>query len=117
MLKRILASIAITSILLACVLLVYWWRSNHGHSDSITLGKNGSTQSHFTTSNGRILLEVTDHLDGQILTRIKPYRFQDVLGYFLLVPGIWVAIKVRSLLPRPPGRARGEAGGRSMRKV
>jgi hypothetical protein len=92
--------------LLAGVLLVYWWRSNHGHTDSFTLGKVSQTQSRFTADHGRILLEVTDNLGGQIITRITPHRFQDVLGYFLLVPGIWLAIKVRSLLPRPPGRLR-----------
>jgi len=42
---------ALTSLLLAGVLLVYWWRSNHGHFDSFTLGKDSPTQSHFFTVN------------------------------------------------------------------
>jgi hypothetical protein len=94
---------AIVSLLLAAALLVYWWRSNHGHSDSLTLGKSGLTESHFYSQRGRIVLEVTEK--GSVWkSNISFYEFRNVLGYFLIVPGLWFAIKVRSWLPRPPGR-------------
>jgi hypothetical protein len=104
-LKRILASIAITSLLLVIILLVYWWRGNHGYTDTFTLGKGTQTETQFSTiGNGRIEVHVIDRHSVDVTDRIEFRRFKDVLGYFLIVPGLWVAIKVRSLLPRPPGR-------------
>ncbi len=112
MLKRILASLAITSLLCAVVLLVYWWRARHGYVDTLTLGKGTATESLFTSQRnqfsgqGEVLLEVTNHGPSNVVTTIKPYFYRDFVGYALLIPGLWVAIKVRSMLPRPPGRLR-----------
>jgi hypothetical protein len=103
-LKRLLASLAITSVILLCVLCVYWWRSYHGHVDSFTLGKLSPTESHFFSQNGRIWLQVTDRTAGAVTDRLQSYRFRDVLGYFLILPCLWIAIIVRGYLPRPPGR-------------
>jgi hypothetical protein len=103
-LKRILASLAVTSLILTLVLCVYWWRSKHGHTDSFTLGNIGSTQTHFTFANGRIGLEVSDHVGTTVMGRVEFYEFKNVLGACLLIPGLWLAIKIRSLLPKPPGR-------------
>ena len=113
MLKRLLASIAITSLLLLLVMLVYWWRGLHGHVDTFTLGKGTNTESVFTSSRnvfsgqGQVLLEVTDRQSATVVTTIRPYFYRKIIGYFLIVPGFWAAIKVRSLLPRPPGRLEG----------
>ena len=97
---------ALTSLLLAGVLLVYWWRSNHGHSDSFMLGKDSPTQSHFFTVNGRIAMEGSEAVGDQIVNKLQFYEFKNVLAYCLIIPGLWLAIKIRSLLPRPPGMRR-----------
>jgi hypothetical protein len=55
---------------------------------------------------GQILMEVTNNKGGEIITTIKPYLYRQILGYFLIVPGLWLAIKIRSWLPRPPGMMR-----------
>lgn len=104
MLKRLLASLAITSLILLCVLCVYWWRSYHGHTDSFTLGKLSPTESHFFSQRGYIWVEVTDRSNSVVTDQMKSYRFKDVLGYFLILPCLWIAVIVRSWLPRPPGR-------------
>jgi hypothetical protein len=105
-LKRIL-----TSLLLAGVFLVYWWRGVHGHVDTFTLGRGSSTETQFTSERnlarqGIVIVVANDRVNStQIIpgiVRIYPYR--GMLGYFLLIPAFWVAMKVRSMLPRPPGR-------------
>jgi hypothetical protein len=103
-LKRILASLAITSLLLAGVLLVYWYRSNHGYIDGFTLGKSNETQSHFTSAHGRIALEVTQHLGAAVMMQTQFYPFQNVIAYCLILPALWLAVTIRNWLPRPPGR-------------
>jgi hypothetical protein len=95
---------AIVSTILALVLLVYWWRSLHGHVDSLNLGRFSPTESQFHTGNGRIWVEVTDKTPTVWMNQLKSYAFRDVLGYFLILPCLWIAILVRSWLPRPPGR-------------
>jgi hypothetical protein len=111
-LKKLLASIALTSVVAALVLLVYWWRGVHGYVDNFTLGRGTATESHFTSERnmfsgqGQILLEVTNNKGGEIVTTIKSYLYRQILGYFLIVPGLWMAIKIRSWLPRPPGMQR-----------
>jgi hypothetical protein len=97
---------AIVSMLLLGVLLVYWWRAHTGHTDELTLGATSSTQSHLVTTrnmNGQaiVMVEVHQNNTAQINNQIKPYRFKDFLGWFLFIPGLWLAIKLRSLLPRP----------------
>jgi hypothetical protein len=111
-LKRLLASLALTSLLCAVVLLVYWWRARHGHVDHFTMGRGSATESLFTSERnpfsgqGEVVMEVTNHGPSEVVTTIKPCLYRDFLGYFLLIPGLWVAIKIRSLLPRPPGMRR-----------
>jgi hypothetical protein len=105
-LKRLLTSLAITSAILALVLLVYWWRSLHGHVDNFTLGRLSPTESHFFTQNGRVWIEVTDRTTTVVTDQLKSYPIKDVLGYFLILPCLWLAVLVRGWLPRPPGRGR-----------
>ncbi len=104
MLKRLLASLSLVSLLIAVALLVYWWRSNHGHVDSFLLGSVASTQTRFTSAAGHVGVEVIEHQGAIVTSRLQFYTFKQCLGYTLLIPGLWVAIKVRNMLPRPPGR-------------
>jgi hypothetical protein len=112
-LKRLLASLALVSLLIACALLVYWWRSDHGHIDSYTMGGNAPTKTVFTTGPGAVWIKVVDSKNatgpqepGMIVEDMRSYPFKNILGYFLLVPALWLAIKIRNLLPRPPGMER-----------
>jgi hypothetical protein len=99
---------AIVSLLLAGVLMVYWWRAHTGHTDQLTLGTTASTQSHFTTSkdmDGRsiVIIQTRENAATGIHENWHPYPFKQFIGWFLILPGLWAAIKVRSLLPRPGG--------------
>lgn len=98
------------SLLIAGALLVYWWRSDHGHIDTFTLGRMGATESIFTSQNGRVAIEVIDHQGTLVTSRMEFHPFKEFLGYFLIVPGLWLAIKIRNLLPRPPGMRRNAKG-------
>ena len=103
MLKRLLASIALVSIAAALVLLVYWWRGGHGYSDTFAMGKGTPTETQFTSiGHGLIEVHIIDrHTTDNVNDRIEFKKFKEIFGYLLLVPGLWVAIKVRSRLPRP----------------
>jgi hypothetical protein len=109
---------SILSLLLAVTVLVYWWRAKHGHVDTLHLGIPNSTQVDFTTSGGpmgamfwmniaepHVTTAASQPSQATIITAIaRPHRFTEALGYFLVVPCLWGAIKVRNMLPRPPGR-------------
>ncbi len=95
---------AIVSLLLCGALLVYWWRSNHGHVDQFSLGATGQTQSHFLSQSGRVAITVHENGSADIRTQTKFYEFRQFIGYFLIIPGLWLAIAVRGWLPRPGGR-------------
>ena len=99
---------ALTSLLLAGVLLVYWFRSRHAYVDGFTLGKGSPTESHFSAVNGRISMEVIQTVGGTIYRTTYFYDFRNVMGYLLILPGFWLAIKIRSWLPRPPGMKRND---------
>jgi hypothetical protein len=103
--------LAIVSLLIAGTLLVYWWRSNHKHVDTFTLGTDASTRTTFTTGPGVVWVKVIEAPRAGSATQptlivddMRPYPFKNILGYFLLIPGLWLAIKIRNFLPRPPGR-------------
>jgi hypothetical protein len=92
---------AIVSLAMCAVLLVYWWRSNHGHSDELMLGSTGSTQAHFISEYGRVEIVTREAKLDAIQNQVHFYQFKEFIGWFLIVPALWAAIKIRSLLPRP----------------
>jgi hypothetical protein len=103
---------AILSAILLCLFCVYWWRASHGYSDTFTLGRGSDTVTEFSTLKnpfsgaGQINVKVSNHGSLVVGDKIIPYRFRDELGYFLILPCLWIAIVVRGWLPRPPGRER-----------
>src|ERR1700742_1523627 len=98
MLSRILAALSIVSLLLTVAVLVFWWRS-YSHIDHLAIANN-----QFTTMHGYVIVTTTQHPVGEILHRSDRIAFKQVLGGSLVVPAFWLAIWIRSKLPRPPGR-------------
>jgi hypothetical protein len=103
---------AIVSLLLAGILLVYWWRAHTGHRDEFTLGTTSSTQSHFSTARnmgGRsvVIIQIREKVPIGIQESLHFYPFKQFIGWFLFLPGLWLAIKVRNMLPRPGSKTSG----------
>lgn len=100
---------ALTSLFLAGVLQVYWLRCRYGHVDTFTMGKGSQTETYFISElnrAGQAQIEVDAKSTVNFTDVFKVYLYRNILGYFLIIPGLWVAIKVRSWLPRPPGRVK-----------
>lgn len=105
MLKRIFSSLAIVSLLFTATLSVCWYRSFHtpfDHPDGFTLGKNTNTESEFYGVKGQIFLTVK-HKDIWV-NDTRGYPFRNAVGETLIVPALWLAVWIRSKLPRPGGR-------------
>ncbi len=106
MLNRILASVAILSLLVAVTVAVLWWRANRGHSDTVLhLGANSPHQTTLYTGPVGIALSVQDTApDGSIGDHVKLLPFRTVLGGAMVIPSLVAAIWLRRrLLPRRPG--------------
>ena len=94
MVKRLLASLAILSVVVAGAVAVLWWRANHGHADNVL--HVGTTAVY--TGHDRLF---------------KPYDFGNVMGVAMIAPCLWAAITLRRhLRPRPPGTDLPAVGGR-----
>ena len=105
MLNRLLASLAIVSVVAAVIVAVLWWRAAHGHSDAFHLGANSATQTLIFTQPSIVAVEVQQHGGGTVNGQMKFYPFRSVLGSCFVVPGLWVAIAIRRRLAprRRPG--------------
>jgi hypothetical protein len=105
MLRRLLAGFAIASLLLGAILLVFWWRSFR-HVDHLALPVMGGQKSEFTSQHGIVMVTNSRKEDGMIAMRSDFYDYRRILGACLIIPALWLAIFIRSKLPRPGGRPR-----------
>ena len=111
MLKRLLASLAIVSVVVAGAVAVLWWRAAHGHADAVL---HVGTSSVYTGHDRLFVEQNQTAATGAIQTRIKPYEFGNVMGIATIAPCLWAAITLRRRLrPRPPGTDLATMGGRS----
>jgi hypothetical protein len=100
MLRRVLSIFSIASLLVALIVLLVWWRSYH-HTDTIGFGNLASRRTDYTSRDGRVMVTLSQNIDGQILTRSDFYPDSQIVGWCLAIPAFWFAIWLRSKLPRP----------------
>ncbi len=103
---------AIVSMLLLITVCVYDWRARHGKYDRIAIESNATSQINLISGGGKISVEMLNHTGGGINDKLQFYEFKEVIGYCLIIPAIWLAIKIRSKLPRP-----GRRGFEPMKKL
>ncbi len=115
--NRLLASLAIVSLLLATAVAVLWWRADHGHSDAFHLGANSATQTNLYTRADVVAVETQQNVGGAIQSQMRFKPFRQVMGWFFIAPCLWVAVYVRRrLLPRRPDLQLPASGGRGSRR-
>ena len=103
MLRRILPGLAIASLLVGVVILVFWWRS-YSHVDHFTIGSLDSGQTTYTSKDGRVFVTTSQKMGEMVTSTSKPYEHWRLAMGCLILPGLWAAVTVRrKLLPRPPG--------------
>ncbi len=100
MLKRILASLAIVSLLASLVIAIFWWRS-YRHVDHFGYGNVNSTRTEFASRDGRIMVTTSENISGMIVARSEFYPHSRIAVGCLTIPILWLVIKIRSKLPRP----------------
>ena len=106
MLNRLFTALAIVSVLLALTTAALWWRGAHGHSDTVFhVGGTSANQTTLYTGPAGMAARVQRTMpDGSIGDRTQLVPFRTVLGGTMLIPALWVAVRVRRrLLPRRPG--------------
>jgi hypothetical protein len=103
-LRRVLSIFSIASLLVGLIVLFFWWRSYH-HIDTIGFGSLASRRTDYISSKGRVLVTLSENVGGGIQSRSTPYLFSQIAGWCLAIPAFWLAIWLRSKLPRP-GRVR-----------
>jgi hypothetical protein len=100
MLRRILTGLSILSLLVGAVVLIFWWRSYH-HVDHFAIGSLGADRTEFTSSNGNVMVNRSQSIGGMIISQSTFYPIREVAAGCLIVPTLWLAILIRSKLPRP----------------
>jgi hypothetical protein len=96
-----LAGLSIASLIVGMLILVFWWRS-FSHTDHYSIGSLNSTQTTYTSRDGRILVTTSENVGGGIMSRSQPYTYKQVVGWSLVIPAMWLAVMVRRRwLPRP----------------
>lgn len=101
--RRVLAALAILSLLFGAFVLVMWARSP-GHVDQIPLGHwDGFTWS-ATSHAGRVMVSKTFDSNGIVNTQSTFVDHWRLAVACLSLPALWVAVEIRRKLPKPPGR-------------
>jgi hypothetical protein len=104
MLRRVLSLLSIASLLVGLIICVFWLRSYH-HTDHFGYTFPTSRRTQFTSISGRVGVTVITNIPGGITQRTDFYQFKQIVGGCLVIPAFWLAIWIRSKLPRP-GRIR-----------
>lgn len=109
MIRKLLAAIAVLSLLVCLTLLVLWWRSKHGHgqADEFTLGRPTSTQTRFIFDNGFVMVQAIQHSGTTIDSRTYSYTFGTFIAYTLMVPALMVALVARGAIRKRMRRGLG----------
>jgi hypothetical protein len=118
MLRRLLPGLAIASLLVGVVILVFWWRS-YAHVDHFTIGSIASGgETTYTSKDGRVMVTTRQSVGEMVRSSSKFYEHWRLAMGCLIVPGLWVAVSVRRwLLPRPPGTGTGLTMGDLRRRA
>jgi len=106
MLRRLLAGLSIASLFVGLVILVFWNRSFY-HTDHYSIGSLDSSQTVYTSHEGRIMVTTSQNVGGGIMSQSRPYPYSRIAVWSLTIPAFWLAITIRSKLPRP-GRRRSD---------
>jgi hypothetical protein len=100
MLRRILAGLAILSLVAGAALLFILWRSYH-LTDHFAFGSFQTNRTEFTTHAGNVMVSRSQSVGGMIVTQSSFYPIRQVAGCSLIIPAFWLAITIRAKLPRP----------------
>ena len=100
MLRRILAGLAILSLVAGAALLIFWWRSYH-HTDHFAVGSFATNRTEFTAHGGNVMVSRSQSVGGMIMTQSSFYQFRQIAAGSLVIPALWLAITIRAKLPHP----------------
>jgi hypothetical protein len=102
-LRKFLAGFAIASLVVCLLVLIFWARS-YSHIDHVGLRGVVGGRAELTTNHGTLMVTRTNHLGNMVNQESNFYPMRQVVGGCLVIPALWLAVKIRSLLPRPGGR-------------
>lgn len=103
MFRRLVGGLAVASLLVGVIVVVFWWRS-YRHVDRFALGDVKSTRTSYTSKEGRVMVTKSREVGGMIMQQSEFYEHRRLAAACLCVPGFWLAVMVRrKLLPRPGG--------------
>ena len=100
MLRRLLAGLAILSLVLGAAVLIFWWRG-YRHVDHFAVGSLNDNRTEFTSQAGSVMVSRSQSVGGMIMTQSTIYPYRSFSSAFLIVPAFWLAITIRAKLPRP----------------
>jgi len=91
---------AAASLLVALVVGFYWWRSYH-HEDHYVVRQNGNQKEEIQSLKGKLIYITTTDIGGMVSSRYQPMPYPRAIGWCLIIPGFWLALTIRRLLPHP----------------
>jgi hypothetical protein len=113
-LRKFLAGFAIASLVVCLIVLIFWWRS-YTHIDHVGFPGIGGGRAELTTNHGRVMVTTTRKVANMVTQVSSFHPMREVVGECLVIPALWLAVKLRSLLPRPGGRRGAFAAGPGVR--
>ncbi len=97
---------ALVSLICTAAVGVLWLRAPGGHADPFSIPWVGVTYQFSSVppnsfDPSRLAVRAVRKGDLGWYTETHYLKFKEVMGYTLIIPAIWVAIWVRSKIPRP----------------